>query len=128
MKHRIFMALLFVLAAFSAMADVRHTAIPVSLRGTWAADRQECNKTEAKEAKVVLSEHGYAGPKGHCAVRWVIESAGRGGTIYSARVQCSGTPGSQQPAESDVILMPGNANQLSIGDDFNDMKVYQRCP
>ena len=125
MKHRIFMALLFVLAAFSAIADVRHNGVPVSLRGTWVADGQGCNKTDAR---VVLSEQGYAGPKGHCAVRWVIESAGRRGTIYSARVQCSGTQGSQPGTESDVILMPEDVNQLSIGDDFNDMKVYQRCP
>src|SRR5262245_7150097 len=68
MKHRILMGLLFVLAAFSAMADVRHTAVPVSLRGAWAAEGHECNKTDAR---VVPSEQSYAGPKGHCAVRWV---------------------------------------------------------
>jgi len=124
MAHHICIFVLLVLGASPAVADVRHAVIPMSLRGTWALSAQDCNK---REAAIVFSERSYAGPKGHCAVRWVIETAGGRGPIYSARLQCPGAEGGQQPAESDLILMPTDANQLSIGDDYNTLKTYQHC-
>jgi len=109
-----------------AGADVvRHSAVPVSLRGTWAPSAQDCNKTESA---IVLSNKSYVGSKGRCVVEWVSETAGARGAIYSARLQCSGTAAGQQTAELNLILVPSDGNQLSVGDDFNSLKPYQRCP
>ena len=113
------------LPAFAAIADVRHATIPAALRGTWALNAQGCSKSDSV---IVLSEKRYSGPQGRCDVRWVIESAGERGTIYSARLQCSGPESGQPPPESDLILMPSEGNQLSVGDDFDHLKSYQRCP
>jgi hypothetical protein len=115
--------LLFALLASGAVADVRHSAIPVSLHGTWASNAQRC--TKAKEA-IVLAKNSYNGPNGRCSVPWVIESAGAHGTIYSAHLRCPSDNGGERGAT--LLLMPKGENQLSIGDDFDGVKAYERCP
>jgi hypothetical protein len=105
-----------------ALADVRHNAIPVSLHGTWASNAQSCSKTEDT---IVLAKNSYTGPKGRCSVAWVIESAGARGTIYSADLRCPSSDGAER--RSTLILMPKGENQLSIGDEFDAMKPYERC-
>jgi len=110
------------LLASAALADVRHSAIPVSLHGTWASNAQQCSKTQ--EA-IVLAKNSYSGPKGRCAVPWVIESAGTHGTIYSAHLRCPTDTGGELGAT--LLLMPKGADQLSIGDDFDGVKSYERC-
>jgi hypothetical protein len=110
------------LLASSAFADVRHSVIPVSLHGMWASDAQQCSKAEQA---IVLAKNSYSGPKGHCAVPWVIESAGTHGTIYSAHLRCPTESGGE--GGGTLLLMPKGADQLAIGDDFDGVKAYERC-
>jgi hypothetical protein len=114
--------LLLSFLASAALADVRHSAIPVSLHGTWASNAQQCSK--ADEA-IVLSKNSYSGPKGRCSVPWVIESADAHGTLYSAHLRCTADTGAESGGT--LLLMPKGADQLSIGDDFEGVKPYERC-
>jgi hypothetical protein len=114
--------ILFSLLVSVVVADVRHSAIPVSLHGTWASSAQHCRKSD--EA-IVLAKNSYSGPKGRCAVPWVIESAGTHGTIYSAHLRCPSNSGGE--LGTTLLLMPKGADQLSIGDDFDGVKPYERC-
>jgi hypothetical protein len=114
---------LFALLASGALADVRHSAMPVSLHGTWASSAQHCSNIEAA---IVLAKNSYRGPKGRCSVPWVIESAGAHGTIYSAHLRCPVDNGDELSAT--LLLMPKGADQLSVGDDFDGLKTYERCP
>jgi hypothetical protein len=114
--------LLLSLLASAAFADVRHSAIPVSLHGTWVSSTQHCRKSDET---IVLAKNSYSGPKGRCAVPWVIESAGTHGTIYSAHLRCPTDSGGELGVT--LLLMPKGADQLSIGDDFGGVKAYERC-
>jgi hypothetical protein len=115
--------LLVSLLASPALADVRHNVIPVALHGTWASHTQHCR---TPDQTIVLAKNSYVGPKGRCAVPWVIESAGARGTIYSAHLRC---PTEREGGEhaSTLIVMRSGANQISVGDEFDGMKAYERC-
>jgi hypothetical protein len=110
------------LLASAALADVRHNTIPASLHGTWASQTQHCR---TPDQTVVLAKNSYVGPKGRCAVPWVIESAGARGTIYSAHLRCLVEGGTERSAT--LILMPSGADRLSVGDEFDGMTAYERC-
>jgi hypothetical protein len=55
----------------------------------------------------------------------VIESAGVHGTIYSAHLRCPTDNGGELGVT--LLLMLKGADQLSIGDDFDGVKAYERC-
>jgi hypothetical protein len=42
---------------------VRHSAIPVSLHGTWRSSAQQCGKTEAA---IVLAKNSYSAAPARC--------------------------------------------------------------
>jgi hypothetical protein len=58
-------------------------------------------------------------------VPWVIESADAHGTLYSAHLRCTAHTGAESGGT--LLLMPKGADQLSIGDDFEGVKPYERC-
>ena len=111
--------------ASTAHADVRRAAIPESFWGKWAASADDCGKADVPS--VVLSAKQYVSAERKCAVGWVIETPGSQASFYSAHLECAaaGTPSSK--AVSDVILRQNDANQISIGTDFNALKSFQRC-
>ncbi|WP_375787561.1 hypothetical protein ACE10Z_08715 [Bradyrhizobium sp. Pha-3] len=110
-----------------AIAGVKRLAsIPEALLGSWAPSADACKN--ADKSAVALTDKTYAGPAGNCTVMWVSETAGPQGSIYSARLRCPNERAQQEWAESDLIIRPGDTNQISVGVDFNNLKTYQRCP
>jgi hypothetical protein len=112
-------------AAQAAFADVkRHASVPEPLLGSWAATSDGCGPDD--KTVVVLSAKGYEGADGKCTVDWVAETPGPRGPLYSAHLQCSGRAPGKSPIVN-LIIRPDNAKTISLGTDFDNLKVYQRC-
>ena len=108
-----------------AHGGVRHTTIPESFWGSWAPGADVCKKTD--KSVIVLSATTYVTPEASCIVDWVAETSGARGPIYSAHIQCLERAGKAQRMTFDLIILPRNANQISLGSEFGTLKTYQRC-
>ena len=110
----------------TATADVvRHATIPASLWGTWALNLDDCNNADNV---IVLSAKGRDSSEVKCTVDWVSQTPGARGSIFSAHLHCRRTANGSDKTIANVILMPTDANQISVGPDFSSLKSYQRCP
>jgi len=108
----------------TATADVvRHANIPASLWGTWALNLDDCNNADNV---IVLSAKGRDSSEVKCTVDWVSQTPGARGSIFSAHLRR--TANGSDNTIANVILMPTDANQISVGPDFSSLKSYQRCP
>jgi hypothetical protein len=119
----------FIVVLLSQAADadvVRRQAVPESLWGTWAPSAEICEQTD--KSVFVLSAKTYVGSEMNCAVDWVSQTAGTRGSIYSVRLQCSGTAAGAARTPSNLVILPKAADQISAGSGFDSLKVYQRCP
>ena len=125
---RVISALLPLVVAITpqpAIAGVKRIAsIPEPLLGAWAPNADAC-KDPAKLA-VVLSAHSYTSSQASCEFRDISETSGPNGAIYSARSQCT-QPGQASPTQSNVILRLEDLNRMSIGPDFENLKIHQKC-
>jgi hypothetical protein len=83
-----------------SLADtVRRSGVPERFWGKWAPSADLCRDDKSA---VAVSEKGYVTAQESCEVRWVAETAGRNGRIYSAYMRCSSlaSTGSEQKSES----------------------------
>jgi hypothetical protein len=107
-------------------AEVRHTAFPSMLVGTWAPSAELCAAKD--KSNITVAADGYSTADGKCSVRWIVETAGSLGPNYAVHAQCDADG---QPAKADVvnmILRPEAGGRVSIGKSFTDLKPYVRCP
>ena len=110
----------------TATADVvRRAIIPASLWGTWALNLDDCNNADNV---IVLSAKGRDSSEVKCTVDWVSVTPGARGSIFSARLHCRRTANGSDNTIANVILVPTDASQVSVGPDFSSLKSYQRCP
>jgi hypothetical protein len=113
------------LLSYPAVADVvRHKTIPEPFWGSWAPSTDSCSSKD--KSGIVLSATSYVSPEANCAVYWVSETAGVRGSIYSARMRCSGA-GKAEGITSNLIIFPRDANQILVGPQFGALKIYKRC-
>jgi len=110
-------------AAFAS--DVRHSRFPESVMGTWVAGSEAC-KADTRST-FTLSATAYEHPDASCTVDWVTETASADGPVYAAHAQCSKPSGSAQKTISNLMVRPKDNGQISIGSDFDNLKVYRRC-
>jgi hypothetical protein len=109
-----------------SVADtVRHASLPERLWGKWAPSADLC---QDDKAFIVLSEKAYVSSEASCAIRWVTETAGARGPIYSVHVQCSKPKFNEPKTETNLMMMSNYDGQLSVGDDFKNLRIYERCP
>jgi hypothetical protein len=124
-------ALLVIIAAFAPQAAVAKGgvkvigAIPEAYWGTWAPGAGPCK--DGDTAAIVLSAKAYAGPLGKCDVDAVSEIPNPKGSTYSARLQCADPKQAQKKTPANLIIRPGDANQISAGPGFESLRAYQRC-
>jgi hypothetical protein len=109
----------------AAAYGVRLSAIPETYWGTWVPAAEICE--EANRSAIVLSAKTYATSAVNCAVDYVAETPSPKGPIYSARLQCSNTARPASKIAVNLIIRPGESNQISIGPAFDSLKPYQRC-
>jgi hypothetical protein len=120
------LAVFALLIGQTATADVvRHATIPASLWGTWALNLDDCNNADKI---IVLSAKGRDSSEVKCAVDWVSETPGARGSIFAAHLHCRRTANDSDHTIANVILVPTDASQVSVGPDFSSLKSYQRCP
>jgi hypothetical protein len=100
-------------------------SIPDTYWVTWAPGAASC-KVGDTEA-IVLSAKAYTGPLGKCDVALVNETPSPKGPTYSARLQCADPRQAQKKTPANLIIRPGEANQISVGLGFDSLKAYQRC-
>jgi hypothetical protein len=123
---RAIIALACVLLSSPSLAStVRHRNVPERFWGTWAPSADLCRENKST---VVVSEKGYVTEQTRCRVRWVTETAGRSGPIYSAHMRCSSLAAPEQTTELNRFLVPNDSNQFSAGPDFKELTTYHRCP
>jgi hypothetical protein len=126
MRNTGILALCAVLAPqLAASYGVRLSAIPEAYWGTWVPAAEICQ--DADKSAIVLSAKAYVTSAVRCAVEYVAETASPKGPIYSARLQCSNRAGQAPKKVANLIIRPGDTNQISMGTAFDSLKPYQRC-
>jgi hypothetical protein len=125
-------ALLVLIAAFAPHAVGAKgggikvlNSIPDAYWGRWAPGVESCKDGDTET--LVLSAKAYAGPLGKCDIVSVSETPSPKGSTYSARLQCADPKQTQKNTPANLIIRPGEANQISVGPGFESLKVYQRC-
>lgn len=113
---------LTILLASHALADVvRHGTVPELYWGTWAAPGSD-------QSVIQLSARSYVSSEANCSVNWVSETAGVGGAIYSAYLQCVRCDKTAGRFSSNLIIWPKGANRIAIGSEFVHLEIVRRCP
>ena len=82
---------------------------------------------DANKSAIVLSAKAYVTSAVSCAVDYVAETPSSKGPIHSARLQCSNKAGQSPKKVANLIIRPGDTNQISVGPAFDSLKPYQRC-
>ena len=108
----------------AASYGVGLSAIPEAYWGTWAPAVEVCQ--DADKSGIVLSAKAYVTSAVSCAIDYVAEPSSKG-PIYSARLQCSNKAGQSPKKVANLIIRPGDTNQISMGPAFDSLKPYQRC-
>ena len=124
-------AVLVFIAAFAPLAAgakggiKRLDAIPDAYWGKWAPAAGSC-KDEDAEA-IILAAKAYTGPLGACDVASVSETPSQKGSTYSARLRCAAMRQAPTKTPANLILRQVDANQISVGPEFESLRTYQRC-
>ena len=106
---------------------LRRSSIPEAYWGTWAPADTTCKDAD-ESITLVLSAQAYVSSATSCAVEYVSETPSPKGPTYSAHLLCSNPTGEvQKKTSTDLIIRPGDANQIYVGPDFSSLKPYQRC-
>jgi hypothetical protein len=125
MRKAALLAVLAMLMSQVAAADVvRQSSLPEAYRGRWVAGAG----TAAHESVIVLAAKTYVSPEANCSVDWVSQTAGRRGSIYAAHLQCfhpAGGAGSK--AIANLIIWPENVDQIAVGPEFTNLRIFHRC-
>jgi len=103
---------------------VRHTSVPAPLHGIWAATDEDCGRPGKY---IVISDKTYIDHDKSCGVLWVSETAAARGPAYSAHMQCSNSAAESQKSIDNLVMWMKDANHLSMGPDFNMLKVVIKC-
>src|SRR5436190_5282438 len=106
--------------------EIRHAAFPNVMLGTWAETAEQCaakNKTN-----IVIEPAKYRDGGGDCAVRWIVETAGRGGINYAVHSLCTIASLPEKTQIKNIIVRPLGPDRAAMGRSFDDLKNYQRCP
>jgi hypothetical protein len=124
---------LFVQVAYAA-DEIRLSAFPNVLLGTWAETAQQC--TVKDKSNVVIELIKYGDGDGSCAVSWIDQSEGSRGIHYEVRAVCSSAllPEKNQTVTIIVRTLGSDRAEMgriylhSAGSMFDELKKYQRCP
>ena len=126
---RVLLSLAVVAAAMSTMADasdVRLSALPDSLHGTWGTSRQACGGSDG--SKIVISGNTYSRADAKCEIFWVTVTAAPKGANYSARARCVEQSTGKAYPPSNLMFRPGDSDHISVGTVMGSLTLYQRCP
>lgn len=118
-------AMTLLMSSAALASDVRHSGFPQSVVGQWAPGSEACK--DGSKATITLSAKTYANSDASCTIDWVNETATADGPAYSAHALCSKPSEPAQKTISNLMVRSKDNNQISIGPDFDNLKVYRRC-
>jgi hypothetical protein len=128
MRKAALLVLIAALALYAAAArgDIKVLgSIPSAYWGRWAPGVESCK--DGDQEALVLSAKAYAGPLGKCDIASVRETPSPKGTTYSVRLLCADPKQAHTKTPVNLIIRPGDANQISVGPGFESLKGHQRC-
>jgi len=111
------------LCQFANGDEIRRKTFVGALLGIWAPASDGCEKS-----RVVISEAQYSNSDGsNCSVQWIVETAGVSGTNYAVHASCV-DPTQQTKTKTVNLIIRRQGDGILIGNTFNELKPYQRCP
>jgi hypothetical protein len=124
---------LFVQVAHAA-DELRLSAFPNVLLGTWAETAQQCATKD--KSNIVIEPAKYGDGDGSCAVSSIVESEGSRGINYAVRALCTSASLPEKTQTVNIIVRTlgpdraamGRIYLRSAGSVFDDLKTYLRCP
>jgi hypothetical protein len=126
---RITAILIIAAAAMSTIAnasDVRRSALPDSLQGTWAPSAEACGKSD--QTKLVIATKKYTRGDAACDIFWVTVTAAPNGSNYSAHARCIDQSTGKAYPPSNLLFRPTDSDHISVGAAIGKLTPYQRCP
>ncbi|MBI5114416.1 MAG: hypothetical protein HZA68_20825 [Rhodovulum sp.] len=124
-------------ATGAALADVRHTEVPIAAQGVFIPAPDSC--PGRPEMVITVFPRGVVWRGRSCTLDWVEERAGTPGPIYSLHLRCpapgsgdaaaAGAAGSPATAATilNVVVWPKSTDTAAIGPDFTQLADYRRC-
>jgi hypothetical protein len=106
--------------------EIRHATFPNVMLGTWAETAEQCAAKD--KTNIVIEATKYRDGGGDCAVRWIVETAGSGGINYAVHSLCISASLPEKTQNKNIIVRPLGPDRAAMGQSFEDLKTYQRCP
>jgi hypothetical protein len=106
--------------------EIRHATFPNLMLGTWAETAEQCAAKD--KTNIVIEAAKYRDGGGHCAVRWIVETAGPAGTNYAVHSLCTSASLPEKTQTKNIIVRPLGPDRAAMGKSFEGLKDYQRCP
>jgi hypothetical protein len=106
--------------------EIRHTTFPNGMLGTWAETAEQCDAKD--KTNIVISPAKYRDGGGDCAVRWIVETAGSDFINYAVHSLCTSASLPEKTQTKDIIVRPLGPDRAPMGQSFEGLKNYQRCP
>ena len=96
--------------------EIRHTTFPNIMLGTWAETAEQC--TAKDKTNLVIAPAKYRDGGGDCEVRWIVETAGSGGTNYAVHSLCTSASLPEKTQTKDIIVRPLGPDRAAMGRSF----------
>ena len=122
--NRVILSTLFVQVAHAD--EIRHATFPNAMLGTWAETAEQCDAKDKNN--IVISPAKYRDGGGDCAVQLIVETAGAGGINYAVHSLCTSASLPEKTQPKNIIVRPLGPDRAVMGQSFEDLKNYQRCP
>jgi hypothetical protein len=120
----IMLSVLFVQLAYAD--EIRHATFPNVMLGTWAETDEQCAAKD--KTNIVIEATKYRDGGGDCAVRWIVETAGSGGISYTVHSLCISASLPEKTQNKNIVVRPLGPDRAAMGQSFEDLKTYRRCP
>jgi len=114
------------LSQAAAGDEIRHTAFPSALIGTWAQTAEQCAAKDKSNIHIETAKYGDGA--GNCDVGWIVETAAPHGSNYAVHATCTSASIPAKTQIVNILIRPQGNDKASMGRSFEDLKTYQRCP
>jgi len=107
--------------------EIRQATFPNVMLGTWAETAEQCSAKD--KTNIVIEPTKYRDGGGDCAVRWIVEiTEGSDGINYAVHSFCISASLPEKTQTKNIIVRPLGPHRAAMGQTFEDLKNYQRCP
>ena len=106
-------------------SDVRRSALPPSLQGTWAASAQACDGPD--DGKIVVSAKSYVRAGAKCDIFWITVTAAPKGANYSAHGRCVDQATGKAAPPTNLLFRASDGDHISVGSAIGSLAPQQRC-